>query len=235
MVNLSQTDYSLSAIRRWPTNRSKEWVSSFLEKAVEDLKVVAIIAVGSAVRDNVKSADIDLVLIARDSEKILQNRPPIEVDIRIFAAEEVELKVLKGHDYLGWAVKYGAVLHEKDSFWSKLVAKLGNEVPLPSAFAARERAALAQRFARELLEMGDEDAASEQLLSLLTHLARAELIDAGVYPASRPELPFQLKEIGQAKLANLFEKALNREHPSIDLINEIEALPSFILARKLKQ
>jgi len=49
---------------------------------------------GSAVKNNVESADIDLVLIARDSEKILQKRPPIEVDIRIFAAEEVESEVL---------------------------------------------------------------------------------------------------------------------------------------------
>ena len=39
-----------SAIVRWPTERAKAWLASFLERARRDENVVAIVAIGSAVR-----------------------------------------------------------------------------------------------------------------------------------------------------------------------------------------
>jgi hypothetical protein len=57
--------------------------------------------------------------------------------------------------------------------------------------------------------MGDLDAAHEQALSYFTHIARAELIDRGVYPASRPELPKQLRSIGDSRLAHSLEQLLH--------------------------
>jgi hypothetical protein len=61
---------------------------------------------------------------------------------------------------------------------------------------------------RQMRDIGDHDAANELAVSLLTHLARAILIDRGVYPASRPELVAQLREAGDAELASALARAL---------------------------
>jgi hypothetical protein len=56
--------------------------------------------------------------------------------------------------------------------------------------------------------MGDEDAAQEQRLVALTQEARAKLIRQGVYPASRPELPDQLRSLKENALAEKLDRAL---------------------------
>jgi hypothetical protein len=55
---------------------------------------------------------------------------------------------------------------------------------------------------------GDSDAAHEQLVTLLTHRAWASLLRNNVHPASRPELPDQLRSVGEQSLANSLEQAL---------------------------
>ena len=77
-----------------------------------------------------------------------------------------------------------------------------------SADAAEERARRAEVYMRDLLEIGDGEAAREQELTLLTHQARARLIRNGVLPLSRPELAAQLDEIGDDELAGRLRRAL---------------------------
>lgn len=57
-------------------------------------------------------------------------------------------------------------------------------------------------------EVGDEDAFNELNISYLSHRARAALAAAGIYPASRPELPGQLRELGDTALAARLDAAL---------------------------
>lgn len=59
-----------------------------------------------------------------------------------------------------------------------------------------------------MAQAGDEDAMLDLTVSYLTHLARAVLAENGVYPASRPELPGQLSQIGQVELAARLPDAL---------------------------
>jgi hypothetical protein len=88
-------------------------------------------------------------------------------------------------------------------------------MPFPSLEVAQQRVERAWRLYRELSEMGDEDAAQEQRLVALTQEARAKLIKQQVYPASRPELPSQLRAISQTELAQNLEAALrDREQAS---------------------
>jgi hypothetical protein len=58
------------------------------------------------------------------------------------------------------------------------------------------------------LEFGDADAAHEQAASYLTHLARAELLDRGIYPASRPEMASQLRAISSNQIAEQLDSLL---------------------------
>lgn len=55
----------------------------------------------------------------------------------------------------------------------------------------------------ELLQIGDEDAASEEFLYALSHLARALLLRANVFPLSRGEVVGQVVGIGYPDLGEL--------------------------------
>jgi len=105
------------------------------------------------------------------------------------------------------------VICDPRGYWETLLERWRGRLPLPDARVAEERAERAERLARALLADGDEDAALEQAVAMLTQRARARLLRRGVYPASRPELPAQLREIGAGALADTLERALGR-HPS---------------------
>lgn len=76
--------------------------------------------------------------------------------------------------------------------------------------------------------MGDLDAADEEARFALSHLARAILLAAGVFPLSRPELAAQLEEIGETDLARLLSTGL-RDEPVAR--RELEARLSLVAAR----
>lgn len=194
-------------VLRWPSNRAEEWVNDFLASAENDHSILAVIAVGSSVRPNVESVDLDL-LVVRDAPP----RPasaPIEVDVREYQSDTVQQRICEGHDLLGWAVNYGVLLHEKHGYWTSILNQYAGKVPLPSATSAVKRAEKAQIHLENIAAAEDFDAAAEQLITVLTHVARARLINAGVYPQSRPELPGQLRVLGDIHLAEDFEKALS--------------------------
>ena len=56
--------------------------------------------------------------------------------------------------------------------------------------------------------MGDDAAAAELEVSYQTHCARALLAEAGVHPASRPELSDQLRSLGAMEQARKLTAAL---------------------------
>lgn len=222
MANHFFIDSELKSIRRWPTARAKEWVQAYVHEAASDPLVVAVLAVGSAVRQGVPSTDMDLLSIVTDLTKTRRERPPLEVDFRSYPAGSVESEIRRGQDYLGWAAKFGVLLHEKDGFWSNLLSRINGRIPLPSWANALERARVAHQHAKDILAAGDDEGALEQITSLLTHLARAALIQAAVYPASRPELPGQLMAAGNLQLSRLLSMALDKITAPDKLLREIE-------------
>ena len=206
--SLSLTERASDQVLRWPTSRSKNWTNTFLDSAERNGNILAVVAVGSAVRADVPSADIDLVVICGDPA-VLKAVPPLEVDLRAYSAARVGGQLKSGHDMLGWAVRFGQVLYQRNSFWEKIRNSWDHRLPLPSSKLSRERATAAYRHLNTVVEFGDVDAAREQALSYLTHLARAELLDRGVYPASRPELAGQLRVVGNFRLAEWLDRLLN--------------------------
>jgi hypothetical protein len=143
------------------------------------------------------------------------------VDLRAYSTADIDEKLQSGHDMLSWAVRFGRVLFQRDGFWDRVVDSWRNRLPLPSAELARERAATACRHLMDVFRVGDEDAAHEQALSYVTHLARAELLDTGVYPASRPELAEQLRGIGRFRLAEWLERLLHDEPTDMAQIDQL--------------
>ena len=218
-------------IQRWPTARSKAWTLRLLDNARRDENIVAVVAVGSAVRPDVRSADLDLIVICRQTVR-LDLKPPLEIDLRAYGANDVEEQIAKGSDLLGWAVKFGRVLFQRKGYWDTIVTQWRERLPLPSSEVATQRAVEAYRRLTNVLALGDRNAAYEQAVSYVTHLARAELLRRKIYPASRPELAEQLKRAGGSHLAKRLERLLNRLAPhSKDVEDLWKAGPPMLLGQ----
>lgn len=211
---------TLQFVLRWPTARAKQWVRSFLMLAKGDQNIISIVAIGSAVRESVQSIDLDLVVISKDDSK-LKLRPPLEIDVRVYRESEVAALISQGNDLLSWSLMFGKVLFQRCDYWDKLSASWRDRIPLPSYDVAIDRARKAFEQVKEMIQLGDENAASELTVSCLTHLARAQLLKAGQYPKSRPELPDQLEAIGAVSLAAALNLALARRPMSLAELKDV--------------
>lgn len=208
---LQESDHVLATVRSWPNSKAQAWTIDAVAVARQDAAIQALVASGSAVRNVAQSDDLDLVLVYSKSRPELP-RPPISVDLQLHEAGQVPRELAKGHDFLSWAVRFGQPLFERQQWWSRLRADWNDRLLLPSAAEARRRAQRAQRLHQEMQSLGDYDAATENYVSMLTHLARAILSDAGVLPRSRPELADQLRQIGEVPLADQLTEALAHRH-----------------------
>ncbi|MCY3920242.1 MAG: hypothetical protein OXG38_10635 [Chloroflexi bacterium] len=200
-------DAPLAAVRVWPSEAARTWTIDALRQAERDAAIQAIVASGSAICEVPQSDDLDLVLVYQGRRASLP-RPPIDVDLRQYEQDEVARRLEAGHDYLSSVVRHGQALFDRAGWWSRLRAGWDGRLPLPSGADARARARGAQRLCEEMQAIGDIDAAAELRLSTLTHLARAALSDAGVFPQSRPELVGQLRGVGEGSLADRLADAL---------------------------
>ena len=198
-----------AVVQRWPDVAARAWTFDFVEDAKSKRAVLAVVATGSSVRNVEFSDDLDLLLIYQGACPKMQ-RPPISIDLRRYERDDVLQKLADGHDYLSWTVRYGRKLFEHGSWWTTLRTDWRGCLPLPSVDDARERAKKAERLYREMIEVGDADAAADLRLSMLTFLGRAALSEASVFPKSRPEIPTQLRKIGERALADRLHSALQQ-------------------------
>jgi hypothetical protein len=195
-----------------------------MEVAPSNSSIVAIVVMGSAVRERGhRRSDFDLLLIYRGKRPAI--KAPLEVDIRFLAIERIDDEIAKGHEILCWALKFGTALYDPQGYWDYLQQSWSNGIPLPSAVEARDRGQQALARAREMLRIGDESAADDLVLAALTQFARERLIKNGVFPASRPELPDQLRVIAQDDpLARLLEEAMYGDPVPSDLIDSLTGM-----------
>ena len=195
-------------IHRWPTGRARQWLSSFLDRARHDPNVVAVVAVGSSVRFGVDSDDLDVVALCRDTERF-RERAPIEVDLRRIGIDSVDESIRAGRDLVIWAVRFGRPLFDRENTWADIVRNWKSRLPVPDSGVSLQRARATFKRMEEMRDIGDENAFDELQVSYLTHRAWARLTSAGVYPASRPELSGQLRNIGESSLADDLDAALS--------------------------
>ncbi len=171
------------------------------------------------------SGDLDLLVINGSTQKLLH--PGIQTTA--LTATDLEQRVLSGDDFAQWALRFGVALRGR-SKWKELQAGLLSQAPWPNADMKRQQAVRRLARATELLEMNDLDAAQEELLYAASHLARARLLSAGVFPLSRPELAMQLRTVGGEQAADLLD--------SLDLQNQLsqeEIAHSILRVRELAE
>lgn len=194
-------------IRRWPSQDAKNWCIKFFNNALNLLDLDAIVAIGSSIREVPYSADVDLLIIYH-SKKPALNNPPIDVDIHMYERSKIDTLISNGHELLVWAIQLGCLVIEQNSYWTNLSERWKNQAPFPSAEKAALSASRSKKIYMKLSLLGDEDAKFEEYITMLTHLARERLLRAGKFPYSRPELPGQLRLIGENSLSKEFEAAL---------------------------
>jgi predicted nucleotidyltransferase len=216
-------DYDAGLIRRW-AGGAKPWLRAFLSDAASDNNIRSLVALGSAVRQRGhRRSDLDLLIVFSKDRPVLN--PPLEVDVRLYEADAVERKLASGHEIIGWAMKFGRALHDKEHYWKTLYDKWKDRIPLPSPGEAAQRARRSLESARKMLEVGDESAAEDLILASATQFVRHRLIVRGVYPASRPELPSQLRStIPDDPLSALLDDCMYGKRRASDLFHELTAL-----------
>jgi hypothetical protein len=210
---------ALAVVRRWPSDDARRWVEQFVHDAADDQRILAIVAYGSAVRDVPESGDVDLLYI-HSGDDLELDAPPMDVELRAFRAESLDDRVMAGDEVLGWSLRLGIPLFERDGCWTELRTRWSGRLPLPSAAAAEERAARALKVAEGLAAGGDAAASRELRLSALTQRARARLIRCGVFPLSRPELPQQLLSVGDRELSSELHALLTARIETLSGIEE---------------
>lgn len=183
------------------------WFDAFVREAADDPNVLAIVVVGSAVRPEVASDDLDLVVVCSNASA-LKVKAPIEIDVRRAEMCRVEEDISTGHDLLTWAIRYGKPVLDKEGYWDSLVYRWSDRLPLPDVSVCAARAEAARIRMEDMRTIGDENALADLTVAYQTHRARGSLAAAGIHPASRPELAGQLRLIGEYQLAADLELAL---------------------------
>jgi hypothetical protein len=160
---------------------------------------VSVILVGSAARNaRAEDSDIDLLLIGSERPQLPRTFPRFHIQTSSVA--EFLNNLRKGDDFESWCVRLGVALYDGGGCWANILAseesKQWPRWELKVLHGARRLF-----LAHSLLEMGDNVAASEELVYTLGHIARGLLLKSGIFPLSRPELAEQLRQIGYPHLA----------------------------------
>ena len=195
-------------VRRWPSARSKAWLTAFLERVRLDPNVISVVAIGSSVRSEVISEDLDVIVLCQDASALAE-KAPIEIDLRKMNFDGIEEKMKNGHDLVSWAVRFGQPLLDNNHAWEDIVRRWKSRLPPPDPKVFTERAKAMRKRMEEMRDIGDENAVADLQVSYLTHQARACLAKAGVHPQSRPELPRQLRKLGEFHLAEELDTVLS--------------------------
>jgi hypothetical protein len=132
-----------------------------------------------------------------------------EVDIVATDAGRFWEKLRAGDDYVQWTLRFGCVLFDRTGIFREGLRVLSSERLWPDTSRKRARLPVHRRHAERLIDLGDCDAAQEQVRAALTAAARAVLLDADVFPLSRTELPEQLQAIGRTRLASALRAAID--------------------------
>lgn len=168
----------------------------------------AIVLIGSAARGVwTPRSDIDLLVIAkkRPTPKALP-----KYHVQVYSEDQFLRNLKSGEDFEPWCVRFGQPLYDC-GIWGSISST--EEANIWPRWRTKVVHGVRRLFlAASLLRGGDTDAAAEESLYVLGHIARGLLLRAMIFPLSRPELAEQVKTLGYAHLAALHERIRLDDH-----------------------
>ena len=180
-------------------------LDTLLQAGLPDTATVILVGSGARGVRNWRS-DIDVLVLHEAGPRIRLTRPG-DIHLQQDSRTRFLERLAEGDDYPSWALRFGRPIRDPDGWWaSQATAELENP-HWPDWRPKVEHARKRIRLASELLEVGDQDAASEELLFAASHVARAILLKEGEFPLSRPELPSQLED-EDPNLARLLQRLI---------------------------
>jgi hypothetical protein len=143
---------------------------------------------------------------------------PGDIDVVATTAARFHSRLIEGDDFAQWTLRCGCVLYDTSPMRDgvRLIAEAGL---WPDAQRKLDILDVHRAEVERLIQMGDQDAAHEQLRAMLTTAARGLLLQARVFPLARKELPAQLDRAGYGPLA----QALRRTIHAAPQLDELEA------------
>ena len=157
-----------------------------------------IVLIGSAARgESTERSDVDF-LVVWPEERTLRVRPSLDSHVHQETRRKFLERLAQNEDFPAWALRYGVPIRDPDGWWSDQVSREKRNPHWPDWRAKIVHGEKRLRMAAMALEDGDVEAAAEELLFAASHAARAVLLNSGVFPLSRPELPSQLEGLDDA-------------------------------------
>lgn len=152
---------------------------------------------------------------------------PAEVDIYAGDVAHFWAKLRSGDDFVQWTLRFGCVLFDTGVFQAAWAA-MHTERLWPDGDAKLRRLPEHREAARRLIEMGDRDAAQDEVRAALTTAARGLLLEADVFPLARSELPGQVEILGNARLAKALSGTIHAQRSLRQLDDDLGAIDSLL-------
>jgi predicted nucleotidyltransferase len=184
---------------------AKELISSFVERlsAANPQSQFAVILVGSVARNAATAqSDLDLVVVAEEALDI--ERVGERLHVQSFTEVGYLERLREGDDFVAWCVRYGIPI-VNSVIWDRIVNSTEAQT-WPEWRLKIEHAARRLLLANDLLLLGDEDAAAEELTYAVSHVGRSLLLKQHIFPLSRPEMIAQLANAGHAPLSKILQE-----------------------------
>ncbi len=206
--------------RRRQTPEQRDITDTIQRRAIEG-GAAALALTGSTARGcQTEISDLDYHVVG--------SRPyhadlPGDVDIYARGEDHFWHKLRSGDDFVQWTLRFGCLLFDSGVFRNGLGAIAAEALwpdPRPKLTRIPELRALASR----LIEMGDRDAAQDQVRAALTSAARGLLLNVSVFPLARSELPGQLEVVGHGELAHVLRTTIYTEPSLTELVQALVIL-----------
>jgi hypothetical protein len=158
---------------------------------------------------------------------------PGDLDVVASSATRFRRRLLDGDDFAQWTLRYGCVLHDSGAMRDGVRLIVARHL-WPSG--ERKLASLPdhRREIERLIQMGDRDSAQEQVRAAITTAARGLLLDGGIFPLSRRELPAQLGSAGHEPLARMLDMVIHEEPNLTDLAATLAYLDAALAASSIR-
>ncbi len=150
-----------------------------------------------------------------------------EVDVYASDADRFWSKLRAGDDFVQWTLRFGLILFDTGIFRAATGA-IATEELWPDAGAKLSGLPALRGLAWRLIGVGDRDAAQEQVRATLTSGARGLLLENGVFPLARRELPEQLRVIECAELAEALSATIYTDRSLAELDSDLACLSRFV-------
>lgn len=186
-------------------------ISDAVQERARAAGAEAVVLSGSTARGRrTRVSDLDYHVIGVPSLSVADL--PQDIDLYADEVDRFWAKLRQGDDFAHWSVWYGCVLFDSGVMRDAAAFVADQDVwPDPDRKLRQARNAL--DFAGQIVESGDYAAALEQTRGALSLVARWALLSNDVFPLARDEMPEQLDDLGQARLARELRRSI-RERPS---------------------